>query len=515
MTATELLTLSRRKFLKTPHDARVVAILAATPALLILLVLRPIPPDMAAQLARADVSGLNPTASWWTSWYGGITTPSYSLITPILMHWIGCQNVGVVSAAVTIACCLRLLPERNLRLSAALVSFGATANVLSGRITFALGAAFGALTLVAIQKNRRKVAIALTVLTTVTSPLAGMFLVVIGIAAHGRKATLHRVAPLTVPVLVSGGVVALAFPLSGIMPISHREVLAGASLPLLAFAACTNSTIKRAAVLLGIGTIVCALTPNPIGGNILRLPVLFAAPAIVATSQRKKAIAVIVSFAALAELLTVTSEDIALGHSPSASESFYAPLVANIPEREQPSHRIEVLSPDSQGAAYYVSQHMPLARGWERQVDVKRNPLFYDKHALTPESYRTWLDSLAVAWVAVPSVGVDYGYSSEANLLRNSQLPYLTPIWRNNDWILYAVDNPSSMTSGPAQVSNITAHTIRLNAAQAGSGLLKVSWASSLKLEEVDSPTVHGAIKEEDGVIRYSLPTSGTYDLHG
>ena len=45
-----------------------------------------------------------------------------------------------------------------------------------------------------------------------------------------------------------------------------------------------------------------------------------------------------------------------------------------------------------------------IARGWERQLDRKLNPLFYEDEngGLDPEAYRHWLDDLAVGFVAVP-----------------------------------------------------------------------------------------------------------------
>ena len=34
---------------------------------------------------------------------------------------------------------------------------------------------------------------------------------------------------------------------------------------------------------------------------------------------------------------------------------------------------------------------MPLARGWERQLDEKANPIFYDGRPLTAARYHRWL----------------------------------------------------------------------------------------------------------------------------
>ena len=52
--------------------------------------------------------------------------------------------------------------------------------------------------------------------------------------------------------------------------------------------------------------------------------------------------------------------------------------------------------PGDQGAPRF-----PLARGWERQLDIADNPLFYGG-ALTGTRYERWLKRLAVRYVAVP-----------------------------------------------------------------------------------------------------------------
>src|SRR3569623_1127166 len=101
--------------------------------------------------------------------------------------------------------------------------------------------------------------------------------------------------------------------------------------------------------------------------------------------------------------------------------------------------RVEVVEPATKGAARYVGETMPLARGWERQADRTANPLFYadDSHPLDPASYRAWLDQLAVAYVAVPDTRRDYASVDEAKLIQGG-LPYLRQVWHNEDWTLYA-----------------------------------------------------------------------------
>jgi hypothetical protein len=58
--------------------------------------------------------------------------------------------------------------------------------------------------------------------------------------------------------------------------------------------------------------------------------------------------------------------------------------------------------------------------------------------ALTADSYRTWLASLAVQFVAVPDAELTWSGRPEAALI-NTDLPYLSEIWRGDHWTLYRV----------------------------------------------------------------------------
>ena len=55
-----------------------------------------------------------------------------------------------------------------------------------------------------------------------------------------------------------------------------------------------------------------------------------------------------------------------------------------------------------------LAKVVPLARGWERQLDQKANPIFYDGEPLTASSYHDWLRENAVRWVALPNAPLDY-----------------------------------------------------------------------------------------------------------
>ena len=74
----------------------------------------------------------------------------------------------------------------------------------------------------------------------------------------------------------------------------------------------------------------------------------------------------------------------------------------------QPGERVEVPFTHNHWEAAHLASAVPLARGWERQLDEKANALFYDGRPLTPARYQRWLRDAGVRWVALPDAPLDY-----------------------------------------------------------------------------------------------------------
>jgi hypothetical protein len=131
------------------------------------------------------------------------------------------------------------------------------------------------------------------------------------------------------------------------------------------------------------------------------------------------------------------------------SAAFYAPLLDQLKARgvEGP---IEVVATQRRGEAAFVPPVVPIARGWSRQIDIGRNPVFYDG-TLNADTYGKWLDDNAISYVALSNGPYDWAASDEAKLLRGG-LPYLRSVWGDGTWTLYAVTNPRPVISLPGQV---------------------------------------------------------------
>ena len=95
-----------------------------------------------------------------------------------------------------------------------------------------------------------------------------------------------------------------------------------------------------------------------------------------------------------------------------------------------------------------MAPRFPLARGWERQLDIKYNSLFYDG-TLTAATYHTWLHKLAVRYVAVSDADLDYSAHEETALIDRG-LPYLRLVFHSAHWHVYAVDHPTPIAQGAA-----------------------------------------------------------------
>jgi hypothetical protein len=159
--------------------------------------------------------------------------------------------------------------------------------------------------------------------------------------------------------------------------------------------------------------------------------------------------------------------------NPTADPAYFAPLAARLAQ-ERLTGRVEIPPTRDYWEAAYLGD-VPLARGWLRQADIDRDPLFFTNVPgasgtgvlLTPDSYRGWLSDLAVQFVAVPNAELSWTGRDEAALI-SAGMPYLTPIWSDPHWRLYAVLNPEPIVAPPATLVAQTAAALTFDAPTAG-----------------------------------------------
>ncbi|MEV0899328.1 hypothetical protein [Actinoplanes sp. NPDC049802] len=198
--------------------------------------------------------------------------------------------------------------------------------------------------------------------------------------------------------------------------------------------------------------------------------------------------------------------------NPSTDPAYFRPLLDRLAS-ETLTGRVEI--PTTR--AYWEAASMggvPLARGWLRQADIDRNPLFFTTVpgaagtgvALTADSYRAWLDEEAVQFVAVPDVELAWPGRTEARMVTDG-LPYLSLIWSDAHWRLYAVADPRPIVAAPATLTSQNAVAIVFDAPVAGDVAVRVRHHRSLTASG-------GATVTADGEwTRVRVPAAGRYTL--
>ena len=162
--------------------------------------------------------------------------------------------------------------------------------------------------------------------------------------------------------------------------------------------------------------------------------------------------------------------------------AYYAPLLRFLSAQTGPPFRVEIPFTSSHWESYAVATRFPLARGWERQLDIKYNHLFYGGR-LDAATYDAWLHSLAVRYVAIADTSLDYSAHVEARLIDRG-LPYLKLVMRSTHWRVYAVADPTPIVSGAATLTALGPNSVTIDARRAGTALVRVRYSPYWALGE-------------------------------
>ena len=423
--------------------------------------------DLAAQDYRADL-GL---VVWDNGWYGGHHMPGYSVLFPLAAGALGPRLVGALSAVVAAWLFERLVHGSDgARVASLWFAVGSVTSLISGRLTFALGAAIALGSLLAAARGRAIWACVLAALASLASPVAGAF---VALAAAAWWIDRRRRWPIALATcaIAPAAVLAVACPEGGSFPF-----VASSFWPSLAAALAALFALPRDARLLRIATGLYALAmiasfafATPMGGNVVRLGALFAGPLLAALLWRRNRLVLALLAVPLLYWQWVAPVDDWLRSSGDASvhERYYAGLLGYLATRDDAPFRLEIPFTDNHWEPRWVAPQVPLARGWERQLDRARNGLFYDGRPLTADRYRHWLDDNAVRFVALPDTPIDYSAAREAQLVRNG-LPYLRPVWHDAHWRLFEVAGARPLATGAARATAVDAASVRLRASHAG-----------------------------------------------
>ncbi|MBA2505789.1 MAG: hypothetical protein H0V29_07575 [Thermoleophilaceae bacterium] len=413
--------------------------------------------DLPAHYFRADLFGAKGFTLWNGAWYGGHHTVAYSVLFPPLAWLLGPKVVGalasVASAALFEPLMRRHFGEAVSRWPAIIFGAATATTLVNGRMPFGLGVAFGLAALLALQRNRHGLALGMALLTTLASPVAGLFLALATMAvaftapAHRRVSLWMTIAALLPPVLLSA-----VFPEGGFQPFALSTFIA-IPLAVIAFvlvAPRQERTLRLGALLYGAGGLLAWQLETPMGSNSARIAELFGVPLLLAVILERKpgelrmprlALAAVLLLPLAGWALWPTYRDIkdATG-DPSVEPGYYRAVGKFLGSQGGELGRVEIPFTKSHWESAELAGELPLARGWQRQLDTERNPIFYDG-LLTPFTYAAWLTDNGVRWVALPSAKPDKSSYGERALIEKG-LPYLKLRWRDENWRVYEVDLP-------------------------------------------------------------------------
>ncbi|WP_399886151.1 MFS transporter [Streptomyces sp. BBFR51] len=487
--------------------------------------------DLAAQDAWAEFVGRHPDSAYNLAWYGGMHPVSYSVVSPYLMSVLGVRTTmmiaGTLSAGLLTMILIRSRVVRNPLWASLAGLFALLGNAASGRVTFGLGMMFGLGAVAAVfcwphrwrheRWAKGLCAAPLAALSTMASPVSGLYVGLVAVALFLQKrrpgAWALGVAPSVVVALS-----AVLFPFSGTQPMSFGS----ASLPILYaglvywFVPSTWRTVRITSAVYGLSVLLVWLISSQIGSNITRLAMLFAGVALVAAlpftvPKSRKWYALVVSIVGFVGWIGFKSADDIIHTTPAASWAReLAPLVNELQEVGAERGRVEVVPARSHREASALAPYVNLARGWNRQADMERNPLFYDD-TLNSANYHEWLRRWAVHFVVLPKGEPDGDGGERERELVQRGLPYLKQIWGDANWQLFQVTNPAPLAEPNAEVQRAEQGEWTIDVKEPGRILVRVPYSPWLSLVDAEGNKLE-APQETEASKNAPEGTPKTYD---
>ncbi len=481
----------RRPTLTTTPAWCVAAVLA-----LAYLAIDPPSADLAAQTYRSGLFERHGFLVWDNAWYGGHHMPGYSVLFPPLAALLGPRVVGAI-AAVAAAWLFECVAAehfgaRGARVGSLWFAVATAVNLLTGRLTFALGVTFALACVLAATHRRPALASLAATATTLASPVAGLFLG-LGAAAWflgggrrhdpSRPSTVRRRDALAVgaAAVLPALFLVVAFPEGGVEPFvgsSFWPSMLALAL-IVVFLPREERVVRYGILLYALATAASFVLDTPMGGNVTRLGTLIAGPILACLLwPHSPRLLLVLALPLLYWQWTAPVRDWVRGSGdPSVHAAYYDGMLGYLTRRPGAgtrTFRVEVPFTANHWESRWVGERLPLARGWERQLDIKVNGLFYEG-TLTPARYRRWLERTGVRYVALPDVDLDGSAQAEAALIRGG-LPYLQPVFRDRRWRVFRVRGASPLATGAGTLTALRTQGFDLRATRPGTIVTKVRW---------------------------------------
>jgi hypothetical protein len=468
---------------------RVAPVLAAAAVAALYLILDLRTGDLAAHLYRADLFGREGFTIWNGNWYGGHHTPAYSVLFPPLAHYLTPQLAGAIAAVVAAALFEPLARSQfgdKARWGALWFGFAVGVTLFTGRLPFLFGVAVGLGALLALQRGRVALAAVLAVACSLASPVAGLFLALAALAyevvARTRSGAILAGLAIAAPVLLSA-----AFPEGGFQPFTFRSFAAVPIFCALLFVILPREyrVLRVGAVLYAFAATAAYLIDTPMGNNAVRLAELFGGALVVCflpwrheLRLRPGLVAVLLVALAAWPLYPTVRDVIKNVSDESTKASYYEPLLDFLEREGREPGRIEIPFTRAHFEAYEVARQWPIARGWQRQLDIERNKLFYGG-VLNDLTYATWLSENGVRYVALPDAPLDSSARKESELIERGP-NYLRQRWASEHWKVYEVMIPHPLLiaddDADIRLTSLRSDEFTLDVREPGEALVRAAW---------------------------------------
>ncbi|MBK3577319.1 MFS transporter [Streptomyces sp. MBT65] len=487
--------------------------------------------DLAAQDAWAEFVGRHPDSAYNLAWYGGMHPVSYSVVSPYLMSVLGVRTTmmiaGTISAGLLTMILIRSRSVKNPLWASLAGVFALLCNAASGRVTYGLGLVFG-LGAVAVvfcwpyrwrYKRWAKALCAapLAALATMSSPVAGLFVGLIAVALFLQKRRPGAWALGLAPAAVVA-VSAWLFPFSGTQPMLFGSMILPLASGVLVYFLVPRAwtTVRITAAVYSIGVILVWLVSSQIGSNISRLAMLFAGVTLIAAlpfavPRSRKWYAIALAFVGFNGWIGFKSVDDVINTAPAASWSHeLAPLVNELQTVGAERGRVEVVPARSHIEASALAPYVNLARGWNRQADMERNPLFYDD-TLNSANYHEWLQRWAVHYVVLPKDKPDGDGGERERALVQRGMPYLKQVWGDANWQLFQVTDPAPLAEPNAVVDRAEQGELTIEVKKKGRILIRIPYSPWLSIVDAKGKSLKPP-QETDASKHRAEDTPKTYD---
>lgn len=484
--------------------------------------------DLAAQYAWTDFAIKHPDSAYNLSWYGGMHPASYSLVSGYVMGWIGVRTTAVIAGTLSATFAALLLVRSGVRrplLPALWLAFAMWCDVASGRVTFALGMLFALIAAVVLVNGaptrlpRLLAASAIGALATMCSPVAGLFIEVLAAALFLTQRRRDAYVLAAGPPLVIGAT-SLLFPFYGVQPFPWYSAVAtaAAAVAIAMLVPREWRTVRAGSWTYAVGVALSWAIPSPIGSNVERLVLLFGGvpllcAALARGAGRRQTIALYAAFSGIALWTAVGPVTDLVNTAPVTATIAHAqPLIDELRRVGADRGRVEVVPLRTHWEASGIAPYVNLARGWNRQADVERNPLFYNG-TLTPTTYRAWLRDWGVGYVVLPADQPDDAGIAEAKIVAKGNT-WLQPLWEDAYWRIFRVSGTDPLAEPPAVVTYAGPAEITVEVPQAGPVLLRITWSPWLGIDgaRVGDPS-HGCLAQDGEWTRLYAPAPGTYTI--